>query len=125
MPAALGRGDLGGPGADPPPVAIIPGHGLDCLQDQALGERQALRVVGAVAEEHAADAPLVDAMISTPRASCGTVARAAGLLGNGRRTALLLGAHSLREECLELAGRIAEKTGAGLLAETFPSRLAR
>ena len=38
---------------------------------------------------------------------------------------MLLGAHALRLEGLELARRIAAKTGAQLLAETFPARMAR
>ncbi len=49
----------------------------------------------------------------------------ADLLGNGKRTALILGGHGLREAGLEAAGRIARSTGAGLLCETFPARLQR
>ena len=70
-------------------------------------------------------APVIEAPIPTPRVSAETVDAATGRLAEGRRTALLLGAHALREESLELAGRIAASTGAQLLAETFPARLAR
>ena len=49
----------------------------------------------------------------------------AGLLGNGKRTALILGGRGLREAGLTAAGRISKATGAGLLCETFPARLQR
>ncbi len=70
-------------------------------------------------------APVMEAPIATPRVSPDTVEAAVELLSNGRKTGLLLGAHALRNEGLELAGRIAAKTGAQLLAETFPARMAR
>ena len=70
-------------------------------------------------------APVIDAPIVTPRVSPDTVEEAVKLLSNGRKTGILLGAHALRLEGLELAGRIAAKTGAQLLAETFPARMAR
>jgi acetolactate synthase-1/2/3 large subunit len=47
------------------------------------------------------------------------------LLTNGKKTAILLGSHAIYGEGLELAGRIAAKTGADLLGETIPSRFAR
>lgn len=40
-------------------------------------------------------------------------------------TALFLGGRALREDALEQAGRIAAKTGARLICETFPARLQR
>lgn len=40
-------------------------------------------------------------------------------------TALYLGGRALREDALEQAGRIAAKTGARLICETFPARLQR
>jgi acetolactate synthase-1/2/3 large subunit len=70
-------------------------------------------------------APVIDAPIATPRVSSETIEAALALLRNGRKTGLLLGAHALRNENLELAGQIAAGTGAQLLAETFPARLAR
>ncbi|NNC58328.1 MAG: acetolactate synthase large subunit, partial [Woeseiaceae bacterium] len=53
------------------------------------------------------------------------VTKAAGMLGNEKATALLLGGHALREECTELAGRIAKATGCRVLSETFAARLQR
>ncbi len=53
------------------------------------------------------------------------ISRVAEALGNGRRTALVLGGRALREDALVGAGRIAAATGATLLCETFPSRLQR
>jgi acetolactate synthase-1/2/3 large subunit len=70
-------------------------------------------------------APALDAPLPTPRVSADTVEAIAELLANGKNTALLLGAQALRNEGLELAGRIAARTGAQLMSETFPSRLAR
>jgi acetolactate synthase I/II/III large subunit len=50
---------------------------------------------------------------------------AEALLQPGRKTALLLGRRVLMEEGLVAASKIAEKTGAKLLAEVFPARMAR
>ena len=44
---------------------------------------------------------------------------------NGKATALLLRGAALQEEGLRYAGRIAEKTGARLLCDTFPPRMRR
>ncbi len=63
----------------------------------------------------AAPAPVADAAI----------ARVAGLLGNGRGTAILLAGDSLGEQALLTAGRIAAATGARLLCDTFTPRLPR
>lgn len=56
-----------------------------------------------------------------PLASADAIARAAELIANGRRTGLVLGGLALHGEALELAGRIAARTGIALLAETFPT----
>ncbi|HET6566019.1 MAG TPA: acetolactate synthase large subunit, partial [Xanthomonadales bacterium] len=53
------------------------------------------------------------------------VDQVAAALGNGKRTALFLGGRALRADNLELAGRIARQSGATLVCETFPARLAR
>lgn len=73
----------------------------------------------------APETPLVAGPIPGLRVAPGTIKATAARLGNGRKTGLLLGSHALREDALELAGRIASRTGAVLLAETFPARLAR
>ena len=57
-----------------------------------------------------------------PRVAAEAVARAAGMLTNGRKTGLMLGGLALHGEALEDAGRLAAGVGATLLAETFPSR---
>ncbi len=51
-----------------------------------------------------------------------TIESAATVLTNGKKTAFVLGGHALREDALELAGRIAAKCGAPLFGETFPAR---
>lgn len=53
------------------------------------------------------------------------IAAVAAALGNGRRTAIVLGAGGLRGRALVAAGRLHEATGATLLCETFPARLER
>ncbi len=47
------------------------------------------------------------------------------LLQQGKRTAILLGGRVLQEEGLVAASKIAEKTGAKLFAEVFPTRIER
>jgi acetolactate synthase I/II/III large subunit len=54
-----------------------------------------------------------------------SVSEIAKALTNGKHSALILGGRALREEALEVAGRIADATGAKLLYETFPARLQR
>ncbi len=53
------------------------------------------------------------------------VKAAAELLRNGRPSTLLLGGAALNERSLELAGRIAAKTGAGILTEGANAKLQR
>ena len=69
--------------------------------------------------------PVVDQLRVASRIAGDTIAATAKCLDSGRKTGLLLGGHALREDSLEVAGRIAVSTGAHLLAETFPARLAR
>lgn len=59
------------------------------------------------------------------KASEEAVRAAAAALRSGRRTTLLLGGVGLDADCLELAGRIAAKTGCGILTEGFNTRLER
>jgi acetolactate synthase I/II/III large subunit len=60
-----------------------------------------------------------------PPISQDAVKAAAAMLLSGERATLLLGGPALRERCLELAGRIAAKTGCGILTEGFNARLER
>lgn len=53
------------------------------------------------------------------------VARAATMLHDGSRCALILGGDALSADALEIAARISTKTGCRLLAETFNARQAR
>ncbi len=59
------------------------------------------------------------------RAGRGIIDETLALLRNGKRTALFLGGHALREESLLASGRIAAACGVRLLCETFPTRLQR
>ena len=63
---------------------------------------------------------------SPAAASEGVVNEIAAILNNsGKKTAILLGRRVLMEEGLLAASKIAEKTGAKLLTEVFPTRLQR
>jgi acetolactate synthase-1/2/3 large subunit len=54
-----------------------------------------------------------------------TIEEVAALLANGKKTGLLLGSYALHGEGLELAGRIATRTGVDLLGEMWVARMAR
>lgn len=60
-----------------------------------------------------------------PKATDAAVAEAARLLGSGRKTVLLMSRMALSETGLELADRIAQKTGARIFCDTFFPRLPR
>ena len=70
----------------------------------------------------AVDAP---AATAPPPAADEVVEEIANVLRSGKSTALLLGGRVLREAGLQAASRIAEKTGAKLFCEVFPTRLQR
>ena len=53
------------------------------------------------------------------------ITEAVDALTNGKPSALLLGGRALREDCLAIAGRVANATGARLLSETFAARMQR
>lgn len=61
-----------------------------------------------------------------PQAADAAVVQAiAQVLRSGKKTALLLGRHALREPALMAAARIAAHSGVQLLAEVFPTRMER
>jgi acetolactate synthase I/II/III large subunit len=59
------------------------------------------------------------------RASDATIKAVVAALNSGEKVALLLNGFALRERGLIAATRVAEKTGARLLCDTFPGRLQR
>ena len=65
--------------------------------------------------------PIVPASPGRPKTAAEAIARAAAMLTNGKKTGLVLGNLALHGEALDIAARIAAKTGAALLSETFPS----
>jgi len=70
---------------------------------------------------------VVEAKAPAPRAAVSedAIKGAVELLTNGKPATLLMGGTALRERSLELAGRIAAKTGCGILTEGANNRLAR
>ena len=71
--------------------------------------------------EEAATPPIPPAALRRPTASPDAIHHAANMLANGKKTGLVLGNLALRGEPLDIAGRVAAKTNAALLSETFPS----
>jgi acetolactate synthase-1/2/3 large subunit len=67
--------------------------------------------------------PVPDAVPATPTAEERTVRDAAALLRSGQSGALILGGRALHGTGLELAGRIARRTGCALLGEVGFARL--
>ena len=59
------------------------------------------------------------------RVAATTVQQVAGVLSRGGATVILLGGDALTEDGLMAASRVATRTGARLLCETFPARLPR
>lgn len=59
---------------------------------------------------------------AAPVASDEAVAEAVAAIKKGKKVAMLLGGHALREPSLMAAAKIAAKTGVKLLHETFPTR---
>lgn len=72
--------------------------------------------------EDANPPPAMPEPAALPRVAEEAVATAAAMLGNGRKTGLVLGNRALHGACLEAAAQIAATAGATLLAETFASR---
>lgn len=73
-----------------------------------------------------ADAVAETAPAAAPaRVSDAAVKAAAAMLASGEQATLLMGGDALRQPCLELAGRIAAKTGCGILTEGANTRLER
>ncbi len=111
---SLATADVGADACDAVAAACAPGGGVATLvlpADVSWGEG------GRVAPPPPVHrAPLV------PDA---TVREVAGALTGGARPVLLLGGAALTEDGLRAAGRIAARTGARLIGETFPARLPR
>ena len=106
--------DVAGDGADAIQAARQPPGQVATLilpADTAWGEADGVATTPAPPERAAVSDDAVD--------------RAAELLRNGRPTTLLMGGVGLRGKNLELAGRIAAKTGCGILAESFNTRIER
>jgi acetolactate synthase I/II/III large subunit len=72
-----------------------------------------------------ASAAVVPAATDSHPATDDVVGDIANVLKSGQQTALLLGGRALRDECLRAASQLAEKTGAVLFCEVFPTRLQR
>ena len=72
-----------------------------------------------------ANASDVEAAATPSPADDKVVEKIAEVLGSGEKTALLLGGRVLRETGLQAASKIAERTGAKLFCEVFPTRLQR
>jgi acetolactate synthase I/II/III large subunit len=72
--------------------------------------------------EEAIPPPTLPSPSGRPEIATEAIARAARMLSNGKKTGLVLGNLAFQAGALEIAARVAAKSGAALLAETFPSR---
>ena len=73
------------------------------------------------ASQSAASLPIQSPAATTESA----LEEAVAALSNGKTTALLMGGKALREDSLDVAGRISRASGARVLTETFTARLQR
>jgi len=71
--------------------------------------------------EDANPPPTASALAPRPKVAAEAIAHAAQMFARGKKTGLVLGNVALDGKALATAGRIAAKTGAVLLSETFPS----
>lgn len=92
---------------------------------QAPGQVATLILPADTAWGPAGDVVAAQPPASRPQPDPEAVKQAAALLTNGKPASLLLGGVALRERALELAGRIAARTGCGLLSEGSNARLQR
>lgn len=72
--------------------------------------------------DEASPPPVLTVQPTLPRITEQAIADATAILSNGKKTGIVLGNVALHGEALETAARIAAKSGAALLTETFPSR---
>lgn len=94
-------------------------------QAAALAKTGRICTIVAPTNRHWEDAnppPAMPAPAGFPQVSAAAIARAAAMLGAGKRTGLVLGNRALHGTALDTAARIAAASGATLLAETFVSR---
>ena len=132
---------------DSPLTSDIPAHARICSEwvkvsesadDLALGGAEAVaasktgagRIATLIAPanhawEEASDSAIEAAEPSRPTADDSAVDLVCAALSNGKPTALLLGGKALREAGASTAGRIAARTGARVLGETFMARAQR
>ena len=132
---------------DSPLTSDIPAHAEICSEwvkvsdsadDLALGGAEAVaasktgagRIATLIAPANHAWEETTDAAVNVPEPSppsidSEAVSQACAALSNGKPTALLLGGRALREAGTSTAGRIARKSGARVLGETFMARAQR
>ena len=89
------------------------------------GQVATLILPGDTAWDEGAGPAKVAAAPTRARVSADAIKASAKALREGQTTVLLLTGPALREKGLELAGRIAAKTGARILAQTFNRRMER
>jgi len=101
--------------------------GAEAVQAAMKGAGQVATLIAPA--NHAWEEALEDVLIKEPEAvetvGESAVSTVIAALSNGKRTALLLGGKALRENSLNLAGRISKASGARVLSETFTARLQR
>jgi len=101
--------------------------GAEAVQAAMEGAGQVATLIAPA--NHAWEEALADVPARAPKpaetADDSVVSTVVDALSNGKRSALLLGGKALRENSLELAGRISKACGVRVLCETFTARLQR
>jgi acetolactate synthase I/II/III large subunit len=108
-------------------AASLPADGIAAVQAamEPPGQVATLIIPADCAWGNAQAAALVHAPARPPTLSAAAVATAADMLRSGMPTAIVLGGAALLEPGLRAAQRIASKTGAVIMSQTFDARFAR
>jgi len=108
-------------------AASLPADGIAAVQAamEPPGQVATLIIPADCAWGDAQEAALVHAPARPPTISAAAVATAADMLRRGVPTAIVLGGAALLEPGLRAAERIASKTGAVIMSQTFDARFAR
>ncbi|MGB7181093.1 MAG: acetolactate synthase large subunit, partial [Burkholderiaceae bacterium] len=110
-----------------PSSATIAADGALAIEEarQAPGRVATLILPADTAWGEAGDVAKTNEPAARKKPDADVVKQAAALLSNGKRASLLLGGRALRADALDLAARIAAKTGCGVLTEGANARLER
>ena len=105
----------------------LPGDAADAVAAACVkpGQIATLIVPADCAWDESVDPAPARELPAIPTVADDAVTQAAGLLGNGKTTVILMSNMALTETCLEQAARVARQTGARIFCDTFTARIPR